>query len=75
MAAIEGLVEYLLFFKRQPSVRQSAQVHPRDPLIAEYFEQWLNAMVYELFFPEEVTQRTANFSLYFLRPVYHPFQT
>ena len=55
MAAIEGLVTVTsLFFKRQPSVRQSAPVHPRDPLIAEYFEQWLNAMVYELFFPEDV---------------------
>jgi hypothetical protein len=35
-------------------VAGSTQEHPRDPLIAAYFEQWVNALVYELYFPAEL---------------------
>jgi hypothetical protein len=52
--AIVQLVEWLLWLHRQPSVSESAREHPRDPLIAAYFEQWVNALVYELYFPQEL---------------------
>jgi hypothetical protein len=51
---IETLVDHLLWLHRQPSVAQPDRNHPQDPLIASYFEQTVNALVYELFFPEEL---------------------
>ncbi|HRY49123.1 MAG TPA: Eco57I restriction-modification methylase domain-containing protein [Candidatus Paceibacterota bacterium] len=48
------LVDWLVWLKTQPSVAESTREHPRDPLIAAYFELWLNALVYELFFPAEL---------------------
>ena len=61
-SAIEQLVDHLLFLHRQPTVRESIASAPRDPLIAQYFEQWVNAMVYQLFFPEEL--RTAQLDFF-----------
>lgn len=52
--AFVRLVEWLLWLKRQPSVREACSTAPRDPLIAAYFEQWINALAYELFFPAEL---------------------
>jgi hypothetical protein len=51
---VETLVDHLLWLYRQPSVAQPDRNHPQDPLIASYFEQTVNALVYELFFPEEL---------------------
>jgi hypothetical protein len=48
------LVQWLLWLHAQPSVAESTREHPRDPLIAAYFEQWVNALVYELYFPAEL---------------------
>jgi hypothetical protein len=45
----------------QPTVRKSITAAPRDPLIAQYFEQWLDAMVYQLFFPEELRSAQLDF--------------
>ncbi|HEX4084166.1 MAG TPA: Eco57I restriction-modification methylase domain-containing protein [Chthoniobacteraceae bacterium] len=59
--AIERLVGYLLFLHRQPTVRKSTPLQPRDPLVAQYFEQWVNAMVYQLFFPEELHRARLDF--------------
>jgi hypothetical protein len=59
--AVVRLVEWLLWLHRQPSVRESSSAHPRDPLIAAYFEQWVNALVYELYFPEELHAATLHF--------------
>ena len=52
--AIVRVVEWLLWLRCQPTVAESTREHPRDPLIAAYFEQWLNALVYELYFPAEL---------------------
>jgi len=52
--AIVLLVTWLLWLRRQPSVAESTREHPRDPLIAAYLEQWLNALVFELYFPAEL---------------------
>ncbi len=58
---IETLVDHLLWLYRQPSVTQSDRNHPQDPLIASYFEQTVNALVYELFFPQELHAAVLNF--------------
>jgi adenine-specific DNA-methyltransferase len=39
----------------------SAQTQPRDPLMRDYYEQILNALVYELYLPEEVHAAGLNF--------------
>jgi hypothetical protein len=51
---VETLVDHLLWLHRQPSVAKPDRNHPQDPLIASYFEQIVNALVYELFFAEEL---------------------
>jgi hypothetical protein len=55
------LVDYLLWLHRQPSVAGSIREFPRDPLIATYFEQWVNALVYELYFPAEIATAGLRF--------------
>lgn len=51
---VETLVDPLLWLHRQPSVAESSREHPVDPDIAAYIEQWVNALVYELYFPTEL---------------------
>jgi hypothetical protein len=58
---VETLVDHLLWLHRQPSVNQSDRNHPQDPLIASYFEQTVNALVYELFFPQELHAADVKF--------------
>lgn len=59
--AITDMVDWLLFLHRQPSVRTATPEHPRDPQLAAWFERWVNALVYELFFPEELRARGLSF--------------
>ena len=72
---IVNLVDHLLFLHRQPSVTKSDPAHPRDPLIADYFEQWLNALVYELFFPEELHAQKLNFFMVSSKAVLPPLES
>jgi hypothetical protein len=51
---IEQLVSYLLWLYRQPSVLGSGPARPQDPAVASCYEQVVNALVYELFFTEEL---------------------
>ena len=54
-SGIVHLVDWLLWLHRQESVKTGEGPDASlDPLIASYFEQWLNGMVYELFFPDEL---------------------
>jgi hypothetical protein len=55
--SLENLAAWLLFLYCQPSVRAATEEHPRDPQMAAWFERWVNALVYELFFPEELRAR------------------
>ena len=57
---VETLVDHLLWLHRQPSVVQPDRNHPQDPLIASYFQQTVNALVYELYFPQEVHASSLN---------------
>jgi hypothetical protein len=51
--AVVKLIDQLVWLKTQPSVIESSREHPVDPDIAAYIEQWVNALVYELYFPAE----------------------
>jgi len=59
---VEYLAECLVWLYRQQSVAESTREHPFDPDIAAYIEQWLNALVYELYFPAEI--RTAGLAFF-----------
>jgi Eco57I restriction-modification methylase len=55
------LVDWLLFLHGQPTVRTPVPEHQRDPELATWFERWVNAIVYDLFFPEELHSRGLSF--------------
>jgi hypothetical protein len=59
--AIVRLVEWLLWLHREPSVTDSTRDYPRDPLIASYLAQWVNGLVYELYFPNELNAAGLHF--------------
>jgi hypothetical protein len=52
--AVVKLIDHLVWLKTQPSVIESSRDNPIDPDIAAYIEQWVNALVYELYFPAEI---------------------
>ena len=52
--AVVQLVDWLVWLKTQPSIATSTREQPIDPDIAAYIEQWINALVYELYFPAEI---------------------
>ena len=47
--------------RETPYLKESTPSAPRDPLIAQYFERWVDAMVYQLFFPEELQAARLDF--------------
>lgn len=56
---IERLVEYLLWLRRVAGAGET--VEDGGTLLAGYFEQWVNALVYELFFPEQLHHANLHF--------------
>ena len=36
------------------AITETATTHPRDPLMRDFYEELLNALVYELYLPEEL---------------------
>jgi len=52
-ATVEVLVDYLLYLNRHLADHPEAAT-TRDPLMLAYWEQILNGLVYELYFPEEL---------------------
>jgi len=59
--AFHPLINWVLWLRSQPTVQEVDAKSPRDPLIAAYFEQWINALVYELFFPPELSAADLRF--------------
>jgi len=60
-AALTRLVDLLIWLHAQPSVAESTRDNPVDPDIAAYLEQWVNALVYELYFPAELHEAGLHF--------------
>ena len=56
-AALVHLVDYLLLLNRQQAVVENPPENRRAVLRRNYFEQLLNSLVYELFFPEELHEQ------------------
>jgi type I restriction-modification system DNA methylase subunit len=48
---VESLAGIVSFLHNQP---ETPSTHPRDPLMRDYYEELLNALVYELYLPEEL---------------------
>lgn len=51
---VARLVDTIVWLKAQVGMADKAQEHSSDPLMPSFFEQWVNALVYELFFPQEI---------------------
>lgn len=58
---LSSLVDWLLWLRTLPTVLDSASQNPRDLLIFTYFDQWASAMVYELYFPDELHKASLRF--------------
>lgn len=55
--ACEGLASALIWLKGQPEHQENGS---QIGIMASYLEQWLNGLVYELFFPGELHARNLN---------------
>jgi Eco57I restriction-modification methylase/TaqI-like C-terminal specificity domain len=60
-SSVEQLVEYLLWLNRGDSLDGELSNSTGRRLMAGYFEQWVNALVYELFFPEQLHAADLHF--------------
>lgn len=63
IAIIERLVEYILWFRSEVLTNEVLSGEAGGMLLVGYFEQWINALVYELFFAEQLHRS----GLYFFR--------
>jgi adenine-specific DNA-methyltransferase len=59
--ALEQIANYVLYLHEQPSVKLPDSKWPRDPLAAQYFERWIDALVYQLFFSQELMTAALDF--------------
>lgn len=48
------LVDYILFIKKQPFYQSTDLAYAEERLMANFFENLINALVYELYFPDEL---------------------
>ncbi|HXC36837.1 MAG TPA: Eco57I restriction-modification methylase domain-containing protein, partial [Candidatus Acidoferrales bacterium] len=55
------LSEWLLWLHAQSRQSESTRKNPNDALMTAYFEQWMNALVYELYFPTELHDANLHF--------------
>jgi hypothetical protein len=58
---VAGLVEWLSWLHAQSSEAESERANANDPIMVEYFEQWVNALVYELYFLPELHAADLHF--------------
>lgn len=58
---LERLVEYLLFINQSGAANGVLVKSTDGTLLAGYFQQWVNALVYELFFSDELHRVGLNF--------------
>lgn len=62
---VSRFAKYILTIR--DSVDTSSSAHARDAVMVSYFEQIINALVYELYFPEEIHGSGRNFISLFQR--------
>ncbi|HXG07133.1 MAG TPA: TaqI-like C-terminal specificity domain-containing protein, partial [Nitrososphaera sp.] len=60
-AVITKLVNYILFIKREGLAEDESLSNSRDQLMIRYFEQLIDAIVYELFLTDELHQAGKHF--------------
>ncbi len=53
-ALIHKIVEYILYFKKQPTVNSRDLKYARDSVMLGYFERIIDGMVYESYLPDEL---------------------
>jgi type I restriction-modification system DNA methylase subunit len=58
---ISVMVGYMLWLRRNDGVDQELTLDARSTLASDYFEQWINALVYELLFPEKLSSAGLHF--------------
>jgi hypothetical protein len=63
--ALSRLVEYLLLLHRNDVTTDKNSSNTGETLIAEYFERWVNALVYEMFFPDLFHRAGLDFFRFF----------
>lgn len=51
---IERIVASIIWLHARKAAREDSRETTGAPLIGAFFEQWVNALVYELFFPQEL---------------------
>lgn len=51
---LEHLTDYILYLREHSAATGETPTNPRDPLMLGYWEQVLNGLVYELFFPDDL---------------------
>jgi DNA-binding FadR family transcriptional regulator len=58
---IEVIAGCIVWLHARSVARENLQETTGDPLMAAFFEQWVNALVYELFFPQELHAADLHF--------------
>ncbi len=58
---IEKLVDYILYIKSQPFYASTDLNYAEERLMANFFENFIDALVYELYFPEELHEADKQF--------------
>ena len=61
-AQVVRLVDYVLYLTKSVQSETTGATQARDELMKSYFEQLIDALVYELFFPEELHRANKFFS-------------
>jgi hypothetical protein len=62
--SISYIVDYMVWLNRREFIHRDQVANNRDPLMLGYFEQLLNGLVYELFFPDELHAQKLFFFRY-----------
>ena len=60
-ALIHKIVEYILYFKKQPTVNSRDLKYARDSVMLGYFERIIDGMVYESYLPDELHKGRKHF--------------
>ena len=60
-ALIHKIVEYILYLKKQPTVKSRDLKYARDRVMVGYFNRIIDGMIYELYLPDELHKGRKHF--------------